>query len=386
ATQSPTEPVPPATEPGFTPISADDLAAIEGVFGIDTFFRTETTPYQSGAFFRGNLRGQPAETVEQLNAALESRLGDRYRLFLIEGPEGKPVMVALPSRDDPKPATRPQKVLAVALAIATLATSLETGGILQGFDFFQNLDRWRETLPVALGVTAVLVAHEIGHRWQAQRHQIKLSWPFFLPAWQLGSFGAFTRFESLLPNRSILFDIAFAGPAFGGILSVILLLAGLVMSHPGSQFQIPAEFFQGSVLVGALARIVLGSALQADIIDIHPLTIVGWLGLVITALNVMPAGQLDGGRIVQSIYGRRVAGRATVVTLILLALVSLVNPLALYWAALILFLQRDLERPCLDDLSEPDDARAGLALLILFMMLATLLPLTPSLAGRLGIG
>ncbi|MEM9905427.1 MAG: site-2 protease family protein [Cyanobacteria bacterium P01_D01_bin.44] len=385
ATQ-PKAPAIPIDEPAFTPIPAEDLTAIEGIFGIDTFFRTETTAYQSGAFFRGNLRGQPTETVNQLSALLEDRLGDRYRLFLIEGPERKPVVVVLPSSDDPKPATTPQKVLAVVLAIATLITSLETGGILQGFDFFQNFGRWGEALPLALGVVTVLTAHELGHRWQAQRHQVKLSWPFFFPAWQLGSFGAFTRFESLLPNRSVLFDVAFAGPAVGGLASLLLLLLGLVISHPGSYFQIPAEFFQGSVLVGSLARIVLGNALQADIVDVHPLTIVGWLGLVITALNVMPAGQLDGGRIVQAIYGRRVASRTTVVTLILLALVSLVNPLALYWAALILFLQRGLERPCLDDLSEPDDARAGLALLILFMMLATLLPLTPSLAGRLGIG
>ncbi|MEM6426808.1 MAG: site-2 protease family protein, partial [Cyanobacteria bacterium P01_D01_bin.128] len=74
------------------------------------------------------------------------------------------------------------------------------------------------------------------------------------------------------------------------------------------------------------------------------------------------------------------------VTLIVLAIASLVNPIALYWAILILFLQRNLERPGLNELTEPDDARAALALLALFLTLATLLPLTPSLAGRLGIG
>jgi membrane-associated protease RseP (regulator of RpoE activity) len=208
----------------------------------------------------------------------------------------------------------------------------------------------------------------------------------FLPAWQIGSFGALTRFESLLPNRSTLFDIAFAGPAAGGLASLTMLLIGLVLSHPGSYFQIPAEFFQGSILVGTLAKAVLGDALSAEIVDVHPLTIVGWIGLLITAINVMPAGQLDGGRIVQAIYGRRMVGRTTLITLILLAIVSLVNPLALYWAILILFLQRGAERPSLDDLTEPDDARAALGLLLLFLMLATLLPLTSSLAGRLGIG
>jgi membrane-associated protease RseP (regulator of RpoE activity) len=114
--------------------------------------------------------------------------------------------------------------------------------------------------------------------------------------------------------------------------------------------------------------------------------IIGWLGLVITALNLMPAGQLDGGRIVQAIYGRKTAGRATIATLILLALVSLGNTLAMYWAIVIFFLQRDAERPSLNEVSEPDDARAALGLLALFLMIATLLPLTPALAGRLGIG
>jgi membrane-associated protease RseP (regulator of RpoE activity) len=107
---------------------------------------------------------------------------------------------------------------------------------------------------------------------------------------------------------------------------------------------------------------------------------------VITAINLMPAGQLDGGRIVQAIYGRRIAGRTTVATLIILGLAALVNPLSLYWAIVILFLQRDLERPALNELTEPDDGRAAVGLLLLFIMAAILLPLTPSLAGRLGIG
>lgn len=139
-------------------------------------------------------------------------------------------------------------------------------------------------------------------------------------------------------------------------------------------------------MVGTLSRVILGSTLQSAIVDIHPLVVIGWLGLVITALNLMPAGQLDGGRIVQAIYGRKIAGRATVATLIVLALVSLGTPLAMYWAIVILFLQRDLERPSLNEISEPDDARAALGLLALFLMVATLLPLTPALAGRLGIG
>jgi membrane-associated protease RseP (regulator of RpoE activity) len=367
-------------------IPAEDLQAIKGIFGVDTFFAVETFPYQEGAIFRGNLRGEAEAVYAQLSQSLTDRLSDRYRLFLVEGPDDRPVVIVLPSTNDPKPTKLSQKILAATLMLTTIATTLETAGLLQGFDLFNHLERWREALPIGLGILLILAAHEIGHRLLASRHHIRLSPPFFLPALQLSSFGAITRIESWLPDRKVLFDIGFAGPAASGIISLAMLITGLSLSHQGSLFQIPAEFFQGSILVGTLARVVLGTALQQSLVDVHPLVVVGWLGLVITAINLMPAGQLDGGRIVQSIYGRKIARRATIATLIVLGLASLVNPLALYWAILILFLQRDLERPALNELTEPDDARAALGLLVLFLMVATLLPLTPSLAGRLGIG
>lgn len=375
-----------AKEPEFVPIPAEDLKQIQGIFGVDTFFATETIPYQEGAIFRGNLRGEVEPTFARLSESLKERLDDRYRLFMVENQEGRPVVIVLPSTRDPKPTSLPQKIFAVILMLATVAASMESGGFMLGFDFFTTPGRYPEVLPLALGILAVLTAHELGHRLLARRYNIRLSLPFFIPTWQIGSFGALTRFESLLPNRTALFDIAFAGPAAGGIVSLLMLLAGLLLSHQGSLFQIPTEFFQGSILVGTLARVVLHESLQQPIVDVHPLVVLGWLGLVINALNLMPAGQLDGGRIVQAIYGRKIAGRTTIGTLVVLGLASLLNPLALYWAIVVLFLQRDLERPSLNELTEPDDARAALGLLALFLMVTTLLPLTPSLAGRLGIG
>lgn len=376
------------------PIPDEDLNAIRGIFGIDTFFATETIPYQEGVIFKGNLRGEPDTVYDRLNASLQERLGvseaapqePRYRLFLVENAEAKPVFIVLPSSNDPRPSSLSQKIFAAVLFVATIATSLETGGLLQGFDVFTAPTRYQEAIPIAIGILAVLVAHEIGHRVLAQRYQVRLSPPFFLPTLQIGAFGAITKIESLLPNRKVLFDIALAGPAAGGIISLLMLLAGLILSHPGSLFQVPSQFFSGSILVGTLAKVVLGSAVNQPLVDVHPLTVIGWLGLVITALNLMPAGQLDGGRIVQAIYGRKTAGRTTIATVIVLGIASFANPLALYWAVVILFLQRDLERPSLNELTEPDDARAALGLLALFLTIATLLPITPALAGRLGIG
>ena len=368
------------------PVPAEDLKAIQGIFGIDTFFATETIPYQDGLIFKGNLRGDPEQVHSRLSASLQARLGDRYRLFLVENQDDKPVAIILPSENDPQPTTVSQKILALVLLLATFATTLETGGLLLGFDFFSSPARYLEVLPIAAGIWAVLGSREIARRVLASRYNVGLSWPFFIPTWQIGSFGAIDRFESLLPNRKVLFDISIAGPAAGGIVALSMLVLGLLLSHTGSLFQIPAEFFKASVLVGTLAKVVLGSALQQQLVDVHPLVVIGWLGLVITAINLMPAGQLDGGRIVQAIYGRKTANLATLATFAVLAIASLVNPLALYWAIVILILQRNLERPTLNELTEPDDARAALGLLALFLMIAILLPLTPALAGRLGIG
>jgi membrane-associated protease RseP (regulator of RpoE activity) len=366
-----------------------DLSSIKGIFGIDTFYSTETIAYQQGAIFKGNLRGDAAVVHRRLTEKLHGKVGDKYRLFLVPDPEERPVVVVLPSTNDPQPATVGQQILGVVMFIATIATSLEAMGVFLGFDFYEHTDRIKEVLPLSLGIWTILIAHETGHQVLARMRQVKIGLPFFLPTGQIGAFGAITRFESLIPDRSVLFDVALAGPACGGLVSLIMLVVGLLLSHPGGGLEIPAQFLQGSILVGTLAKVVLGATVHQASISIHPLVVIGWLGLVINALNLMPAGQLDGGRIVQAIYGRKTAQRSTLVTLVILGFVAFFNPanlVILYWLILVGFLQRALERPSLDEITEPNDARAALGLLALFLMAATVIPFSPDLAGKLGIG
>jgi membrane-associated protease RseP (regulator of RpoE activity) len=187
----------------------------------------------------------------------------------------------------------------------------------------------------------------------------------------------------------VLFDVSIAGPLVSGFVSLLMLIVGLFLSHPGAGLEIPAQFFQASILVGSLAKLMLGATLQQPTLSIHPLVVIGWLGLVINALNLMPAGQLDGGRIVQSIYGRKTAQRSTLVTLVILGFVAFFNPanlVILYWLILVGFLQRALERPSLNEITEPNDTRAILGLVALFLMAAIVIPFSPELATRIGIG
>ena len=162
---------PPPELPEELAMPAEDVQLVRGIFGIDTFFATETIPYQDGVIFRGNLRGEPEASYEQLSTSLKARLGDRYRLFLVEGEDSKPVVVVLPSTNDPKPTTLTQALLAGVLGLATIASSMETAGILKGFDFFSKPERYLEVLPMSAGILLILAIYELARRWIARQRQ-----------------------------------------------------------------------------------------------------------------------------------------------------------------------------------------------------------------------
>ncbi|OYQ64953.1 site-2 protease family protein [Pseudanabaena sp. SR411] len=372
----------------FKALPAEDMKLIQGIFGIETYYVTETIPYQEGAIFKGNLRGEPDVVHDRLTKSLSDRLSDKYNLFLVEGQDRKPVVIVLPSRVSTiDNNTIPQRILIAVLIVANGYTALNLGALVAGIPVVQAPQEYLVGLPFALGIGTILGVRELAMRMMAKKYKVTMSLPFLLPSSQLGSFGAFSRISSPLPNRLALFDIAIAPAVVSGILSLGLLLVGLYLSAIGmGSIDIPSQIFQASVLAGTLAKLFLGDALHTNFVSIHPLVILGWLGSVITALNLMPAGQLDGGRIVQSIYGRRTASWTTVLTLIFLVIATVINPLALYWGGIILILLRDLERPMLNELSELDGDREALGVVALFWMLITLLPLTSGVAERLGIG
>ncbi|MBD2319868.1 site-2 protease family protein [Phormidium tenue] len=372
----------------FKALPAEDMKLIQGIFGIETYYVTETIPYQEGAIFKGNLRGEPDVVHDRLTKSLSDRLGDKYNLFLVEGQDRKPVVIVLPSRVSAiDNNTIPQRVLIAVLIVANGYTALNLGALVAGIPVIQAPQEYLVGLPFAIGIGVILGVRELAMRMMAKKYKVTMSLPFLLPSSQLGSFGAFSRISSPLPNRFALFDIAIAPALASGLLSLGLLLVGLYLSAIGmGGIEIPSQIFQASVLAGTLAKLFLSDALHTNFVSIHPLVILGWLGSVITALNLMPAGQLDGGRIVQSIYGRRTASWTTVLTLIFLVIATVINPLALYWGGIILILLRDLERPMLNELSELDGDREALGVVALFWMLITLLPLTSGVAERLGIG
>ncbi len=361
----------------------EDLQKLQGIFGVETFYATTAQPFRDGFIFKGNLRSDPDFAYGELSQSLARKFEGRYELFLVMGQDRKPIVIILPPVPIPPDALW-QKLLALVLLLIGVGTT----AVLSSQFLNLNLAEYPiEICPFAVGVVGFLGLREYAQRQVAQKYGIRLTMPFLLPSLQLGAFGMFSRVLSSFPNRSVLFDFACAPALVGMGSSTLLFILGLLLT-PGIErgIEVPSQIFQTSVLVGTIGKLILKENLATTFITLHPLVIFGWLGMVITALNLLPAGQLEGGRIMQAMYGRQIAGWATLLTLIFLGLGSIINPLALYWGGIIFLLLRDQEKPMHNELSELDNDRDALGLFILFWMVITLLPMSSNVASYLGIG
>ena len=374
-----------------------------------TFFATdiERSPLSERVVFRGNLRLEPETAIEELEKlAEENGLKNRVRLFLLMDPKEnensdekqKPVLVALPAEATPNQTNFLSTSLALLALAVTVGTTFTYGIGIFGFTpaFIDqiakgNLDDLYYTVPVALGVLAIAAAHDIGHRLMAKIRGIKLGLPYFVPSLQVGTFGTITPLESYPPRRKDLFDVAAAGPIVGMACSIGALVAGLSITGSGAVAdwfpQVPSALFHASILVGTLADILLPQALREQAtLAVHPLTVVGYTGILVNALNLLPIGRLDGGRIVQALYGRISAARISATALILQGLSSIFgnSPLLLFWGLFCVFLQRESDFPCRNEIVEPDDLRTAIGLGSLFLTLAILIPFPDQLGNILG--
>lgn len=180
----------------------------------------------------------------------------------------------------------------------------------------------RPGLEFAMAFLAILLAHETGHYIAAQRYGINTSPPYFLPfppyfaptppLWNfVGTLGAFIRLRSPVADRQQLLDVGAAGPWAGFVVALIVLSVGLVVSQsvPALEAAAPqmivvggTPLYLGDSLIMAAARRLLT---DGGVVLLHPLALAGWLGLLVTTLNLLPLGQLDGGHVLYALIGRR---------------------------------------------------------------------------------
>jgi len=234
--------------------------------------------------------------------------------------------------------------LNLVLFLATLGTTLGAG-YLQSLSLVRLgvlESAWHGAIAFCLGILGILGCHEMGHKLMANRRGIKASFPYFIPAPTLiGTFGAVIRMRTRPGNRNSLFDVGAAGPV-GGILVVIpVTILGLLWSFP-----VPIESAKGIVLPEPLLFQWLGSWLVSlpseSVLLLHPLAFAGWVGMLITMLNLMPVGMLDGGHISRALFGGKRVFRFFFFELSLPRIISLIGVLVTamlgYWLMALLML------------------------------------------------
>jgi membrane-associated protease RseP (regulator of RpoE activity) len=256
-----------------------------------------------------------------------------------------------------------------------------------------------------VALLSILLAHEFGHYIAGRLHKVDVSLPFFIPMpfSILGTMGAFINMREIPKNKRDLLDIGIAGPLAGMIVAIPVLFIGLSLSHLGTITPVEPgyiNYIEGNSLLYLLAKLaVFGKLLPAPStfhgfspllywlvyfftgspvpyggtdVFIHPVALAGWAGLLVTSLNLIPAGQLDGGHILYTLFGDRLR---KALPFIIAALVLLGFFWSGWWLwAGILFLLGRVHAEPLDQITELDPRRKSLAWLAILIFLLTIAP------------
>jgi len=334
---------------------------------------TEGVPPGNSVRLRGTLIAPAAEAYDLLAERLQ--LLGRTPLLRREPGGARDEVMALPvTLSRPKP----RVALAAILFGLTILSCLFVGaqmspeagqlGILAGWPFAGTL-------------LAILGAHELGHYIAAHRLGSPTSLPYFipLPFGPFGTLGAFITMPAPPRNRRHLLVIGAAGPLAGLALALPLLWIGLSMSQVMPLPDGPYQMEGNSLLYAAIKLLQFGMLLPSGSADVflHPVAFAAWAGLMVTGLNLIPAGQLDGGHIVYALVGRTWATRITWGVIIALAALCFVWTGWIVWLALLLVFGRFQGVP-LDDLTEltGPQRRLGVVMLLVFVLVFTPIPLT----------
>jgi membrane-associated protease RseP (regulator of RpoE activity) len=273
--------------------------------------------------------------------------------------------------DGPGPARRPERrprtgrpIVNAVLFVLTLITTTMAGAMHVGVDPFA--DPW--SLPAGLSFSVplmlILLSHEFGHYAAALWHGVPTTLPYFIPAppFLVGTFGAFIRMRGMPRSRQALFDVGAAGPWAGLVVATPAVALGLYLSEvrPLSHGLEGGLSLGSSLLFDGLARLVVGVDPHDATILLHPIALAGWFGILVTFLNLLPVGQLDGGHVIYALLGRRHRQIARVFLLIIIAMGFLGWEGWFVWALMLAVVLR-VDHPDTLDPDTPLDPRRKLA-------------------------
>jgi membrane-associated protease RseP (regulator of RpoE activity) len=243
------------------------------------------------------MDGNPISASQQESFLPSLERADLRRYFLSESfneltrGDGRGPQPALLDYEPPQESRRRLRIQVLLFVLTVLSTALVGGWAYSGF------------------VILILLFHEMGHYFAARYYGVRATLPFFIPfpLSIFGTFGAVIKMQSTIPNRRALFDIGIMGPAMGLVIALPASVYGIAMSQVIQVKELPQQVISlgDSVLFSVLARWIQGPLPEGYDLLLHPIGFAGWAGLFVTALNLLPMGQLDGGHIVYAMLQRK---------------------------------------------------------------------------------
>lgn len=203
---------------------------------------------------------------------------------------------------------RPKKLLPAILFIATVATTVIAGALYAGADILGDPASVASGIPFSASLILILGTHELGHYIASRRHGVSTTLPMFIPSPpippMIGTFGALIRIKSPITTKSALVDIGAAGPLAGFVVALFVCAVGLSKSVVVPVHLVPGSLGLGSsIIFEALTYMTVGAVPKGFDVALHPVAFAGWIGMFVTAMNLLPMGQLDGGHVIYALIG-----------------------------------------------------------------------------------
>ncbi len=198
-----------------------------------------------------------------------------------------------------------QVLIHLILFVLTFVTTTIFGGFFAGASAGSLYEFFKYAILFSLPLLTIILAHEMGHYIAARIHNLNVSLPYFIPVpFGIGTLGAVIRIREYIKSKKTLVDVGAAGPIAGFVVSIPFLIVGLLLSE--KEYNVPFDksesiIYLSEPLVFKIARFLLG--LGDEEIYLHPIGLAAWFGIFITALNMLPISQLDGGHILYSLVG-----------------------------------------------------------------------------------
>ncbi len=324
--------------------------------------------------FRGSFVSDLVDCFNELRGRFE-----RHGFTPFIRDDGGTALIAAPFVIDTKSSNW---IYNLVLFLGTIASTMYIGAFIeasnQGSESPPGLGDLFLGLPYCLSVMAILLAHELGHYFAARYHKVPVSLPYFIPMPLplFGTFGAFIRLKAPLNNKRALLDVGAAGPLAGFLVAIPVLLYGLYIS-PVQTLPEVYSLEGNSILYGLAKLLVKGQWYPTASQDIFlgQIAWAGWVGLFVTGLNLIPIGQLDGGHIAYTLFGKRARHLYWPVILALVGLVILTRTYTwVIWVGLLLVFGRVYAEP-LDDITHLDTKRKWVAIIALIIFLLVFVPI-----------